>query len=140
MSGSPPPEILAQVPPAVRLYMDTALEHLAECAREYGLEIHPYEYMGVGDAVWIHNLLGDFADWKVTFQLMTDADAAPWFQGLLRVYVLFKGEKKDTWVKLEHLPVTGLTELLSGMQRLAEDLRLTCALRMPRPDDPDPEA
>ena len=133
MSG-PPPELLAYVPRFVRLYMDTALEHLAECAKAYGLTLRPYDFLQTGAAHWIHNLVGDFYGWRVDFQLITDRESAQGFLGILRAYVLFKSEAGEEWCELGRQDVRGMNDLLTGMQQAAESLIVICGLKLPNPN------
>lgn len=142
MSDDTPSLAPPHVPDVVAAYMDRVADQLSEFAKAYGLEIQPYAFAEKGDEAWRHNLCGTFSGYGVILKIVTEEELAYWFQGWLWIYVKFVNPRTSVynWVALHRWDLHGIGELLSVAQRAVEQLQLACALRLPRPDSPRPQA
>ena len=146
----PPKLAPKEVPPNAALYLDNAAEYLTTIAKDFGLDLQPYELYEPGHSSWFHGLYGETNDRQFYLRVMTDEDLAPAFKADLIGYVRLHARpgqlvypREDglgDWIVISRLRVKGMAELMTEATDMAQALRLACVYRMPNPTDPDPKA
>lgn len=139
MSGGPPRIAPPGVPDTVAIYMDNAAEHLSEFAKEFSLTIKAYADAAPEKPYWFHNLNGTFSGWNVRIQVLTNETDAYEYRGWLATYLRCDDQGWGL-LPLSQERISGMSGLLSAAQQAVEQLRITCALRLPRPKAPHPTA
>ncbi len=136
----PPKRAPKEVPPEPALYLDNAAEYLTELVKEYGLDLRPYDQHRPDQKVWLHGLYGTMRDRDFCIQVVTDAEMAPAFAGLLRCHLrLYPRDGSSKWLLYQSRRVKGMAELMLAAAELTEAAHLACVWRMPHPTDPDPK-